>query len=156
MFGLNVRNRQSKSRDVDGTDRSLALKQAAYEDLTIPYGEFGVLFLSAVLVVIVLLGGFSASPTERNKGLGAGLVAFLSDSVGLAVEPANVRSRGSKGSSARYASRTRGRTAHKYRHHDEIADQRARQLVRVQTVDCSDPGKNKAANGVRPQCELAP
>jgi hypothetical protein len=44
-LGANVNNQQPESLDADGTDH-----QAAYEELFIPCGEFGVLFMSAVLV----------------------------------------------------------------------------------------------------------
>jgi len=156
VLGQQANNQRSKSRDVDGTDSSLARKQAIYEELIIPYGEFGVLLLSAILVVGVLLGRFSVPPIEKNKSLGAEIAAFLSDSVSMAVQPESARSRGSKGSSALYASQIRGKKAHKTRHHNEFADQRARQLDRVQSVDCSDSGKDKATNGVKPRCQLTP
>jgi hypothetical protein len=156
MFGQWASNQRSKSRNVDGTDPYLARKQAIYEELIIPYGEFGVVFLSAILVVGVLLARFSVPPIEKYKSLGAEIGAFLSDNVSPAVQPENARSRGSKGSSALYASQIRTRKAHKTRHHNEFADQRARQLVRLQTVDCSGSGKDKATNGVKPGCQLTP
>jgi hypothetical protein len=80
-LGANVNNQQSESLDADGTDHSLTHKQAAYEELIIPCGEFGVLFVSAVLVVVVLLGGFSTLPAENNKSVSGGIAAFLSNGV---------------------------------------------------------------------------
>jgi len=151
-----VSNQQSKWRDVDGTHHFSTHEQTACEELIIPCGEFGVLFVSAVLIVVVFLGGFSTSSTERNKSMGDGIAAFLSYGVSMAVEPASARSRGSKGSSAPHASQARGRKAHKYRHHNEVADQRDRQLVTVQTVDCFDLGKDEAMNRVKPRCEFVP
>jgi hypothetical protein len=80
-----VSNQQSKSRDVDGTDHFPTHEQTTYEELIIPCGEFGVLFMGAVLIVVVFLGGFSTSPTEKNKSVGAGIAAFLSYGVSMAV-----------------------------------------------------------------------
>jgi hypothetical protein len=71
-----VSNQQSKWRDVDGTDHFSTHEQTACEELIIPCGEFGVLFVSAVLIVVVFLGGFSTSPTERNKSMGDGIQHF--------------------------------------------------------------------------------
>jgi hypothetical protein len=147
-----VSKHQSESLDADGTDHSLAHKQAAYEELIIPCGELGVLFMSAVLVVVVLLGGFSTLPAENNKSVGSGIAAFLSRGVSVAIEPANARLRGSKGSLALHASEARGSKVHRYRHHNDVARQRERQLVKAQTVDCLDSSKDEATNGVRPLC----
>jgi hypothetical protein len=146
-LGQTVNNQQPESLDAGGTDH-----QAAYEELIIPCGEFGVLFMSAVLVVVVLLGGFSTLPAENDKSVGSGIAAFLSRGVGTPIEPTNARLRGSKGSLALHASEARGRKVHGYRHHNEVPRQRQRQLVKMQTVDCLDLSKDEATNGVRPPC----
>jgi hypothetical protein len=59
----NVSN-QAKSRNVDEADYSETYERKAHEELIFPIGEFGALFMSAVLVVRPF---FVVIPLDRKK-----------------------------------------------------------------------------------------